>query len=66
MASRILDLGDILTLIEQAQEAFDEEEALKVAEKLATEQFTLEDFLAQMQQLRGAGSIKKMLGMLPG
>ena len=45
MASRILDLGDILTLIEQAQEAFDEEEAMKVAEKLATEQFTLEDFL---------------------
>lgn len=66
MASRILDLGDILTLIEQAQQAFDEEEALAVAEKLATEQFTLEDFLKQMQQLRGAGSIKKMLGMLPG
>ncbi|MEI5583101.1 MULTISPECIES: signal recognition particle protein [unclassified Agromyces] len=66
MASRILDLGDILTLIEQAQQAFDEEEALKVAEKLATETFTLEDFLKQMQQLRGAGSIKKMLGMLPG
>ena len=66
MASRILDLGDILTLIEQAQQAFDEEEAMKVAEKFATEQFTLEDFLAQMQQLRGAGSIKKMLGMLPG
>jgi len=66
MASRILDLGDILTLIEQAQQAFDEEEALKVAEKIASEQFTLEDFLAQMQQLRGAGSIKKMLGMLPG
>lgn len=66
MASRILDLGDILTLIEQAQQAFDEEEAMKVAEKLAKEQFTLEDFLQQMQQLRGAGSIKKMLGMLPG
>lgn len=66
MASRILDLGDILTLIEQAQQAFDEEEAMKVAEKLATEQFTLDDFLKQMQQLRGAGSIKKMLGMLPG
>ena len=66
MASRILDLGDILSLIEQAQEAFDEEEAMKVAEKLATETFTLEDFLKQMQQLRGAGSIKKMLGMLPG
>ncbi|MBW9118669.1 signal recognition particle protein [Microbacterium trichothecenolyticum] len=66
MASRILDLGDILTLIEQAQQAFDEAEALKVAEKLATEQFTLEDFLEQMQQMRKMGSMKKMLGMLPG
>ena len=66
MASRILDLGDILTLIEQAQAAFDEEEAMKVAEKIATDNFTLEDFLKQMQQLRGAGSIKKMIGMLPG
>lgn len=66
MASRILDLGDILTLIEQAQQAFDEAEALKVAEKIATEQFTLEDFLDQMQQLKKMGSMKKMLGMLPG
>lgn len=66
MASRILDLGDILTLIEQAQEAFDEQEAIKVAEKFATDSFTLDDFLKQMQQLRGAGSIKKMMGMLPG
>ncbi|AZS37029.1 Signal recognition particle protein [Microbacterium lemovicicum] len=66
MASRILDLGDILTLIEQAQGAFDEAEALKMAEKLATESFTLEDFLEQMQQLKKMGSMKKMLGMLPG
>lgn len=66
MASRILDLGDILTLIEQAQKAFDEEEARKVAEKFATDTFTLEDFLAQMQQLKNMGSIKGMLGMLPG
>ncbi|MDL5350448.1 signal recognition particle protein [Microbacterium sp. zg-YB36] len=66
MASRILDLGDILSLIEQAQGAFDEEEAMKVAEKLATDSFTLEDFLDQMQQLKKMGSMKKMLGMLPG
>ncbi|GAA3647683.1 signal recognition particle protein [Microbacterium marinilacus] len=66
MASRILDLGDILTLIEQAQQAFDEEEAAKVAEKFAKDQFTLEDFLEQMQQLKKMGSMKKMLGMLPG
>lgn len=66
MASRILDLGDILTLIEQAQSAFDEEEARAVAEKFATDSFTLDDFLKQMQQLRNMGSIKKMMGMLPG
>ena len=66
MASRILDLGDVLTLIEQAQQAFDEEEARKVAEKFATDSFTLDDFLKQMQQLRNMGSIKKMIGMLPG
>jgi signal recognition particle subunit SRP54 len=66
MASRILDLGDILSLIEQAQGAFDEEEARKVADKIATDNFTLNDFLQQMQQLRKAGSIKGMLGMLPG
>lgn len=65
MASRILDLGDMLSLIEQAQETFDAQEAAKVAEKIASDQFTLEDFLAQMQQLRGGG-FKKMLGMLPG
>jgi signal recognition particle subunit SRP54 len=66
MASRILDLGDILTLIEQAQKNFDEEESRKVAEKFATDSFTLEDFLSQMQQLKNMGSIKNMLGMLPG
>ncbi len=66
MAGRILDLGDILTLIEQAQKTFDEEEARKTAEKFATDTFTLEDFLTQMQQLKNMGSIKSMLGMLPG
>ncbi len=66
MASRILDLGDIMSLIEQAQSAFDEDEARAVAEKIASDSFTLNDFLQQMQQLRKAGSIKGMLGMLPG
>ncbi|MGO2095828.1 MAG: signal recognition particle protein [Candidatus Microbacterium stercoravium] len=66
MASRILDLGDVLTLIEQAQAAFDEDEARRVADKLAKEAFTLDDFLEQMQQLKKMGSMKKMLGMLPG
>ena len=66
MASRILDLGDILTLIETAQKNFDQDEAAKVAEKFATDTFTLEDFLSQMQQLKNMGSLKNMLGMLPG
>lgn len=66
MASRILDLGDILTLIEQAQQSFDEAEALELAEKIATSTFTLEDFLKQMQQLRNRGGLMKMIAMLPG
>ncbi|MBO9577287.1 MAG: signal recognition particle protein, partial [Microbacteriaceae bacterium] len=66
MASRILDLGDILSLIEQAQKAFDEEEAKATAAKLAEGAFTLEDFLDQLQQMKKMGSFKSMLGMLPG
>ena len=67
MASRILGMGDVLTLIEQAEQAFDEDQANQVAEKLKTERgFTLEDFLAQMQAVRKMGSLSKILGMLPG
>lgn len=66
MASRILDMGDILTLIEQAQKTFDEEESKKLAEKMAKDEFTLQDFLEQMQQLKKMGSMKSLLGMLPG
>jgi signal recognition particle subunit SRP54 len=66
MASRILDMGDVLTLIEQAEKAFDQEEALKAAEKLTGGDFTLDDFLAQMQQLKKLGSMSKILQMLPG
>ena len=66
MASRILDLGDVLSLIEQAQKNFDEEESKKLAEKIATESFTLQDFLEHMQQLRKMGNMKNILGMLPG
>ena len=67
MASRILDMGDVLTLIEQAEKAFDEQQAQEMAGKLASgEGFTLADFLQQMQQLRKMGSLKKMFGMLPG
>jgi signal recognition particle subunit SRP54 len=66
MASRILDMGDVLSLIERTQKAFDEDEAKKMAEKIAKEEFTLEDFLDQMQQLRKMGSLKSMLSMMPG
>jgi signal recognition particle subunit SRP54 len=66
MASRILDMGDVLTLIEQAEKAFDQEEALKAAQKLTGGDFTLDDFLSQMQQLKKLGSMQKILGMLPG
>jgi signal recognition particle subunit SRP54 len=66
MASRILDMGDLLTLIEQAEKTFDMEQAAKAAEKLGSGEFDLNDFLEQMQQLRKMGSMTKMLGMLPG
>src|SRR5665648_688966 len=67
MASRILDMGDVLSLIEQAEKAFDADQTAAMAEKLAGGQdFTLDDFLAQIQGLRQMGSMKKMLGMLPG
>ncbi|GAB4005743.1 signal recognition particle protein [Nocardioides ultimimeridianus] len=68
MASRILDMGDMMTLIEQAEKAFDQEQALKAAQKLTGQggEFTLDDFLEQMQQLRKLGSMQKILGMLPG
>jgi signal recognition particle subunit SRP54 len=66
MASRILDMGDILTLIEQAQKQFDDVEAAKMADKIAKNEFTLEDFLEQMQQLKKMGSMKDLLAKLPG
>ncbi|MFW0902083.1 signal recognition particle protein [Gardnerella sp. Marseille-QA0894] len=66
MASRILDMGDILTLIEHAQKQFDEEESRKAAEKIAEGSFGLDDFLEQLQQVRKLGSMKKLLGMMPG
>ncbi|MER6917413.1 signal recognition particle protein [Streptomyces sp. NPDC000594] len=69
MASRILGMGDVLSLIEKAEQAFTQEEAAQMASKLASskgKEFTLDDFLAQMEQVRKMGSISKLLGMLPG
>jgi signal recognition particle subunit SRP54 len=67
MASRILDLGDVLTLIEQAERTFDEDQATAMAGKLASgEGFTLEDFIEQLAMVRKLGPIGNLLGMLPG
>lgn len=66
MASRILGMGDMLTLIEKAETALDEQEAEKMAKKIKENQFDMNDLLAQMQQLQQMGSIKDILGMIPG
>ena len=66
MASRILDMGDIMTLIEQAEKRLDAEEAEKMAKKAMSGELTLDDFLSQLQQVRKLGSMKKVLGMIPG
>ncbi|MDD5944430.1 MAG: signal recognition particle protein [Clostridia bacterium] len=66
MASRILGMGDVLSLIEKAQEAYDEKQALEMAQKMKNNEFTLEDFLDQMQKLKKMGPLKDLLGMIPG
>ena len=66
MASRILDMGDVLTLIEQAERTWDEQQQAELAEKMSEGSFTLDDFLVQMRQLKRMGSMKKIMGMLPG
>jgi signal recognition particle subunit SRP54 len=66
VASRILGMGDMLSLIEKAQEEFDEKEALKLARKLKKREFDLEDFLGQLRQLKKLGSLEQIMGMIPG
>jgi len=66
MASRILGMGDVLSLVEKAQQTFDAEEAQKMAKKLRKDEFTLDDFLSQMQQVKKLGSLENILGMIPG
>lgn len=66
MASRILGMGDVMTLIEKAEAAFDETEAKKMEEKLRRADFTFDDFLEQMQALKKMGPMSQILGMLPG
>jgi signal recognition particle subunit SRP54 len=66
LASRILGMGDMLSLIEKAQEEFDEKEALKLAKKLRKREFDLEDFLSQLRQLKKLGSLEQIMSMIPG
>ena len=66
MASRILGMGDMLTLIEKAQSTYDEQKAQELESKLRKQQFTLEDFLDQMNQLKKMGPLDQILGMIPG
>ena len=66
MASRILGMGDMLSLIEKAQEDYDEQKAIEMEKKIRKNKFTLEDFLEQMGQIKKMGGIGKMLDMLPG
>ena len=66
MASRILGMGDVLTLIEKAEQSFDEKKALEAAEKLRANRFSLSDYLDQMKQLRGMGDLESLAGMIPG
>ncbi|MEY4044077.1 MAG: signal recognition particle protein [Actinomycetota bacterium] len=66
MAGRILGMGDVLSLIEQAEQVFEKEQAEKAAERLMEGQFTLEDFLEQLQQVKKMGPISGLVGMLPG
>ena len=66
MASRILGMGDMLTLIEKAQETFDQKQAAEAAKKLSVGKLTLTDFYQQLQQMKNMGSMKDILGMLPG
>jgi len=66
MASRILGMGDMLTLIEKAEQSYDEKQAKKLQEKLRKNSFTLEDYLDQLRQLRGMGDLSQIAGMLPG
>ena len=66
MASRILGMGDVVSLVEKAAEAVDEEEAQRMEEKMRKGQFTLEDFLSQLRQMKKLGPLDKLVGMLPG
>ena len=66
MASRILGMGDVLTLVEKAQSTFDEQQMKEMERKMLEQSFTLEDFLQQMQQMRSMGPLEDLLSLIPG
>jgi signal recognition particle subunit SRP54 len=66
MANRILGMGDVVSLVERAQQVFDEEEAARLSKKIHKNKFDLEDFYSQIQQIKKMGNIKDLMGMMPG
>jgi signal recognition particle subunit SRP54 len=66
MARRILDMGDVTTLVEKAQQVFDEEESRRLNKKIRKNQFDFNDFLSQLEQIKKMGSMKDLIGLLPG
>ena len=66
MASRILGMGDVLSLVERAQQAFDEDEAKRLNAKMRQNKFDFDDFLSQLQQIKKMGNVKDLMGMIPG
>jgi signal recognition particle subunit SRP54 len=66
MARRILDMGDVLSLVEKAQKSFDDEESKRIATQIRKNQFNLEDFLSQLQQVKKMGNLKDLMSMIPG
>ena len=66
MADRILGMGDVVSLVEKAQEQFDEKEAKKLQKKIAQNKFDLDDFYNQLQQIKKMGNVKDLMGMIPG
>jgi len=66
MADRILGMGDVVSLVERAQEQFDQEQARKISKKIAKNQFGFDDFLSQIQQVKKMGNMKDLVGMIPG
>jgi signal recognition particle subunit SRP54 len=66
MADRILGMGDIVSLVEKAQEQFDEKQAAELQKKIAKNKFDFNDFLSQLEQIKKMGNVKDLLGMIPG